>query len=112
MKTKFYMFWQNNSGGYYKFDYKVGVSEVVIIEAASAKKANDKALELGIYFYGCYKNVDCDCCGDRWDEVSETDGDDVPTFYSEEVKDWIEDERPSGYVHYLDGTVKKFNRKT
>jgi hypothetical protein len=76
-----------------------------------AKKANDKALELGIYFDGCYKDVDCSCCGDRWDEVLETDGTDVPTFYSKEVKDWIEDERPSGYVHYLDGTVRKFNRK-
>jgi hypothetical protein len=111
MKTKFYTFWQNNSGGFFNNDYESGVSEVVIIEAASAEKANDKALELGIYFNGCETGLDCDCCGDRWYEASETEGDDVPTFYNKEVKDWIEDEKASGYVHYLDGTVRKFNRR-
>lgn len=68
---KFFNFYQNNSGGYFiKDDF---VDEKVIIQAKDHHEANDKALSLGIYFDGVMKGIDCECCGDRWNEVSRND---------------------------------------
>ena len=108
--TKFYQFSQNNSGGFFKNDHKSGIAEYVIIEASSAKQANKLAESIGIYFDGCVLGVDCGCCGDRWYSVDESDGDAVPTIYGESIAEWVENETviPKGYVHYLNGTLKKF----
>ena len=64
---KLYEFTQNNSGGYFEVDDKV--CHRVFIEADNAMEANEIAQELGIYFDGCDKGIDCPCCGDRWYEV-------------------------------------------
>lgn len=61
--TLFYKFEQNNSGGAFDFDDKV--CHRVIIEADTIDEAIDKAEELGIYFNGVDKGIDCECCGDR-----------------------------------------------
>ena len=63
-KIKFYEFTQNNSGGH--FDCDDDVCHRVVIQAGSEDEAVSKALGLGVYFDGCEKGVDCDCCGDRW----------------------------------------------
>lgn len=55
MSTKFYIFDQNNSGGYW--DKVLGY--VVIIEAETPEKANEKAEEIGIYFDGVENDIDC-----------------------------------------------------
>lgn len=62
--TLFYKFDQNNSGGAFDIDDKV--CHRVIIEADTIDEAIDKAEELGIYFNGVDKGIDCECCGDRW----------------------------------------------
>ena len=60
----FYNYRQNNSSGWFQNDDKVGVN--VIIEANSAKEADQLAQEkAGIYFGG---GRDCNCCEDRWSE--------------------------------------------
>ena len=59
----FYTFKQNNSGGSFVIDDKVDV--YVVIEANSSTHANERAVDIGIYFDGCYRGRDCSCCGDR-----------------------------------------------
>ena len=71
MNTFFYKFSQNNTGGSFEVDDKL--CHRLFIEAENAKTANKKAKELGAYFNGCYKGLDCDCCGDRWYKVDEND---------------------------------------
>lgn len=63
-----YRFRQNNSGGVFEGP------EFVFIEAETAEQANEIAKDKhGIYFDGCDKDIDCDCCGDRWRYVDEYD---------------------------------------
>lgn len=71
---KFYTFYQSNPGGYFIKNDKV--AEYVIIQAESSYEANDKAEEIGIYFDGIKKGLDCECCNDRWYRVSEWEGKD------------------------------------
>jgi len=80
----FYTFRQNNSGGEYDINDKV--NEIVIVEAESADEANLKAEEVGIYFNGVENDLDCECCGDRWDAIcEEAEGFDVPTYYDRPI---------------------------
>jgi hypothetical protein len=99
---KYYTFYQNNSGGAWYKDDKL--DEYVIIEAKNANKANERATtEMDIYFNGCANGWDCTCCGDRWTEVDEYDGYDVPSIYGGPI-----DEKTSNYViHYADGRIEK-----
>lgn len=101
--AKFYVYNQNNSGG--SFDVNSNVREYVIIEAEDYKQANEKAEEVGIYFDGCYKGQDCDCCGDRWYEASEYDKTyDKPMIYGESVYEMESGLFTKGcIIHYLDG---------
>lgn len=60
----FYNFNQNNSGGV--FEVNDTVCHQLYIEADSFDEAISKAEELGCYWDGVYKGLDCPCCGDRW----------------------------------------------
>lgn len=62
----FYEFSQNNSGGSFHVDDKV--CHRLFIEADNKCGAVDKAEELGCYWDGVSKGIDCPCCGDRWDK--------------------------------------------
>ncbi len=64
METNFYELSQNNSGGSHDCDETVCAR--MIIEATSIDEAISKAEELGCYWDGVYKDIDCSCCGDRW----------------------------------------------
>ncbi len=64
MKTKFYEFSQNNSGGGFDTDDKL--CHRLFIEADSNKEAISKAENLGCYWNGVDEGMDCECCGDRW----------------------------------------------
>lgn len=106
--TKFYTFRQNNSGRSFIESEKEGIGVIVIIEAESSEKANERAKDIGIYFDGCESGNDCPCCGDRWYEVSKYDGEEIPSIYGESIeslkKEWCSKDC---FVHYLDGTFKK-----
>lgn len=67
----FYVFRQNNSGGVFHLDSEV--AKYVYIEADSADAANERAVEVGIYFNGVACETDCGCCGDRWSAVHDFD---------------------------------------
>jgi hypothetical protein len=95
-----------------------GISHHVIIEAGSPSHADDRAESIGLYFHGVNDGRDCECCGDRWHAKARFgDGEDLPSVYGDVVSDaevcpdpsakWMGND-PEGYIHYLDGTVKKF----
>lgn len=83
----FYTYRQNNSGGSFKTTKKI--KHFVIIEADSAKEANEKAEHIGIYFDGVEKELDCPCCGDRWHKVIEEDGTEKPEIYGEDASSYL-----------------------
>jgi hypothetical protein len=101
----FYTFNQNNSGGSFIRNSERGIDEKVIIEATNADEANNKALQIGIYFNGVDSGADCPCCGDRWWPVGDSDGDSTPSVYGMPIE---EDNgySYSGYIHYLGGAIK------
>lgn len=78
------LFWfeyrQNNSGG--RFITDDDVAKYVLIQETDAGPANHKAEQVGIYFDGCNQGWDCDCCGDRWNEV----GDPLDDFSTSDYK--------------------------
>ena len=67
----FYKFRQSNSGGMFVVDDKV--CHILIIEADNVDEAINCAFELGVYFDGVSKGIDCPCCGDRWREPDVVD---------------------------------------
>jgi hypothetical protein len=103
----FFTFSQNNSGGGFDFDETAGISEYVIVEAATAEEANERAESIGLYFDG---EGDCECCGDRWYGASDYSASDVPSIHDEPVESatvsfkWMGDD-PEAFVHYSDGRV-------
>ena len=109
----FYHFNQNNSGGSFSFDENQGITHHVIIEADNAPDANTVAEGIGIYFGGY---GDCDCCGDRWYEVDESDGENFPNIYGSSVEDFMGNKWFSRWmkpgkeicVHYKDGHKEWF----
>jgi len=111
----FYEYRQNNSGG--SFDVSDTVTYHVIIEAPSAVVADGIAKEIGIYFDGVGKDLDCECCGDRWSAASrywaEYEGTVEPCFYNTPLLREIAKEKPftfaregepDFYVYYADGS--------
>ena len=109
----FYHFSQNNSGGSFDFDESKGITHHVIIEADKAIYAMVDAEALGMDFSGQY---DCPCCGNRWYEVTDSDGTDEPMIYSSSIKDYLASEWFTNWmqpgkeicVHYKDGRKEWF----
>lgn len=104
MKTKFYTYGQNNSGGSFIIDKSKGIGYYVIIEALNEEQATSIAEDIGLYFDGCSDGIDCDCCGDRWYSPNESES---PEIYGTSVEICEEDKR--NYIHYLDGSIKNFD---
>lgn len=106
----FFYYSQNNSGGIFDEDLGYGV----IIEADNAKKANQKAEDIGLYFDGCRDGLDCPCCGDRWYECSEGDETETPEIYGakhdSEGKINLDWNMPT-IIYYKDGTKEPFKVK-
>ena len=111
----FYTYRQNNSYGV--FDVDDNVKHFVIIEADSAKEANEKAEHIGIYFDGVEKELDCPCCGDRWYKVIEEDGTEKPKIYGEDPSSYLAFRKQLFYgfstkekviVYYKNGKIEVF----
>lgn len=72
----------------------------MVIEAADAADANRRAADLGVDF-----SDSCDCCGDRWFEVFDSEGRESP----EGVEGLTAaDDGDIAVVHYSDGTAARF----
>ncbi|MGH6774737.1 DUF7296 family protein [Brucella tritici] len=85
--TRFWTFSQNNSGGSFNLDESSGVTHYTIIEATDLDHAISRALAIGIYFNGCEDGIDCECCGDRWCEPWDKDGDNAPQVHEQNIRE-------------------------
>jgi len=85
METKFYLFRQNNSGGYFLRDKKLGVDANMLIEATSEVGAEDIFQRIeDSYGMEAFREY-CDCCGDRWYSYESSEVfDDIPTWALED----------------------------
>ena len=104
----FYHVSQNNSGGIFDFDEKVGITHHLIIEGDNAQDAN-KRLNKIINHEDYDRSYDCPCCGDRWSDIW-SKGDDKPSVYGQPVGlyadtygfNWMKG-KPEICIHYKDG---------
>lgn len=110
---KFFHYSQNNSGGVFDIDIDKGITPDVIIEARDAKHADERAQEIGIYFYGIDSGYDCECCGDRWSKQwSDECGKDVPSIYDTPVGESKKSYgREIAAIHYADGRMEIVERR-
>ena len=107
----FYTFYQNNSYGIFEYEENK-YSIMTIIEADNKKEAIKKAKELGIYFDGVNKGIDCPCCDDRW--YNDPEENDEPKIYGKTPKDFLKeaikglyfDDKPNVIIHYKNGGVE------
>ena len=99
LNTKFYVFKQNNSGGY--FIKNDEVSCYVIIEAITPEDAKNKAESI----FEPHSEY-CSCCGPRWDTDMEW-----VDYYNEppELKPDMFIERDEAIIYYIDGSKKRYN---
>jgi hypothetical protein len=116
IKTQFFTFYQNNSGGHFKCNKEKGITRYVIIEAVDASHASSRGEDIGLYFDGVANDIDCACCGDRWCEPSV--GTDELIFYGEHPSKhkekgknyrFFEEDAFEIAVHYLDGRIEWYH---
>lgn len=109
----FFTYRKNNSYGV--FDLDDNVKHYVIIEADSAKEADEKAESVGLYFDGVEKGRDCPCCGDRWRKADDPDfgieGTKEPEIWGQSVLKFFKERGESlwkeeAIVYYKSGKVK------
>jgi hypothetical protein len=122
---KLYEFNQNNSGGY--FVTNENLCHRVFIEADNVREAIEKAEQLGCYWDGVNKGIDCSCCGDRWrkwigdddykniERINEDYSGKIIFKNTEEYIQFLADEygwtKPDARIFYKDGTTKEIYRK-
>lgn len=108
----FYTFNQNNSGGGFDYDPELGITHHVIVEGDNLQDILDTAEKIGIYFNGVDKEIDCECCGDRWYEPFDSDLKPNPLIYGEDPNEYVKnnsnflflDETPIPiFIHYKNG---------
>jgi hypothetical protein len=104
----YYEFNQNNSGGDFEIDGDVSL--YVWIEADTAREANDKAEQVGIYFDGVNNNKDCGCCGDRWLPAVESEAEEFPRI-SNHGSRWVGDGESHTIIYHADGTVDRLTKE-
>lgn len=78
-----YVYWQNNSGGYFKKIRKTYKDNMLILPVkregfssngyVSLAVANKKVVPKEVYFDGVEEGFDCPCCGDRWSRLYDWD---------------------------------------
>lgn len=113
----FYTYAQNNSYGVFYVDDSV--KNYVIIEANSAKEADEKAESIGLYFDGVKNGRDCPCCGDRWSKADDPDfginGTEKPEIWGQSVLEYFKKNetfwKEEAIIYYKNGKVEVFSEK-
>ena len=109
--TYWYKFRQNNSGGNFIVDDKV--CHFLYIETNNFSKAVSIAENLGCYWNGVEKGIDCPCCGDRWSKWDNQpiDFDDNNSKSIEEYAQKMSNKYgwtyPDARIYYKNGDVKE-----
>lgn len=101
----FYLFDQNNSGGSFIEDDNLTIK--VFIEADNIEESLDKARNIGIYFDGVNKEIDCPCCGDRWYDNPEEYKtlEDIRKDYNNYCINWASKGLPYVKIHLKNGNI-------
>ena len=107
----FLLFDQNNSGGGFDFDKKAGITETVVVEGNDYDHCISRALDIGIYFDGCEKGLDCDCCGDRWYEPWDEEGLTLDQMKEKVNKSFSFMKKYQVCIHFLNGAKVWVNTK-
>lgn len=82
---RFYEFSQTNSGGL--FIINTNLCHRIVIEALSEEDAICKAEDLGCYWNGCDKGIDCPCCGDQWYKSPSVF--DIEEYKKKRISSWV-----------------------
>ena len=83
----YFTYIQHNSGGDFDILEEMGIGHIVIFKAKNAKKANELAESIGMYFNGVADGFDCPCCGDRWYPLDDADSTKQPEIYGKPVNE-------------------------
>ena len=85
MQIKYmYLYWQNNSGGYFREIRKTYKDNMLILPVKRNSPVYDddynhlavadkEIIPSEVYFDGVEKEIDCPCCGNRWSRLDEWD---------------------------------------
>jgi len=100
--SKFYIVRQNNSGGYWEIDEKIGLGHYLVFEAESGEHFEWRLEK----FLDKTPNNWCSCCGERWSFCDSEDCELEGSVDDISLKDkWEKKHRVLG-VHYLSGKVE------
>ena len=104
-----YVYWQNNSGGYFKEIRKTYKDNMLILPVKRAGIGTKEHYNLAvedkeivpkeIYFDGVENGIDCPCCGDRWSRFDEWDTPEKIYIY-ENTEDF-EKSKPGRFEYYV-----------
>lgn len=106
IKTKFYKFDQNNSGGHFIKDAARGIGPKLWIEATDVAHAIARAEQIGLYWDGVAAGQDCGCCGDRWSTPWKDEGEESVSPDPKYDFTWFD----TVYVHRMDGTIEQIKK--
>jgi len=111
--AKFFVYNQRNSNATFTIDSTRGIGRDVAIEAFNADHANQRAVEIGLYFTpNGSVEYDCPCryCGKRWYQATESDAETFDEMFYEYGKLY----RPNDivYIHRLDGIIESVDCST
>ena len=115
----FYLFEQNNSGGFFEYNDDLGVGPKIIVEADS----HDEAVSIMENIVDFDSTYYCHCCGPRWDrdlrpaEYTSLDRViklDVPRSIVTRSSGVVYEDprRAEVYVHYKNQVVTRINEAT
>ena len=110
MQIKYmYVYWQNNSGGYFNEIRKIYKDNMLILPVKHKKFKSNGYVNLAVadkeiipsevYFDGVEKEIDCSCCGDRWSRLD--DWDTKEKIYIFENLEEFEKSKPEKLRHYV-----------
>lgn len=114
--SNWYQFNQSNPSGYFITNDKL--CHRLFIEAETFTEAIEKAEDLGCYWDGVRKSIDCPCCGNRWSQwneglvdLTEKAWKDISFSTIEEYAQYLAENygwtTPDIRLYYKDGNVKE-----
>ena len=104
-----YVYWQNNSGGYFREIRKTYKDNMLILPVKREGFSSNGYVSLAVedkeiipkevYFNGVEEGLDCPCCGDRWNRLG--DWNKKEKIYIYESLDEFEKSQPKRYSYYV-----------
>lgn len=106
IETKYYKYYQNNSGGHYELNDKDGIGHYLIIEARNYEEANNRFNEI-VENYSSY----CSCCGDRWWDFDDDNDSDIYQDLEKAFNSIGSDSRKEDLIVFVHDYDEKITKK-